>query len=113
MNARGFTLVEAMIAIVVLAVGVLGLAGSAAIMTRQMNGGARLASANVIARSRFEQLSAQDCTKLATGTASTSGFSEQWTVVPLVRAVKVTEQVTFTTAGGARSKTYVTMLHCP
>jgi prepilin-type N-terminal cleavage/methylation domain-containing protein len=113
MNARGFTLVEAMVAIVVLAVGVLGLAGSAAFMTRQMSGGKRLERANVIARSRVEGLSAQDCTKLSNGTANASGISEQWTVAPVTGAVTVTEQVTFAGERGARSKTYVTMLSCP
>jgi len=50
MNTRGFTLVEAMVAIVVMAVGLLGLEGSAAVMTRQMSSGSRMAKATVVAR---------------------------------------------------------------
>ncbi len=113
MNARGFTLVEAMVAIVVMAVGVLGLAGSAAVMTRQMSSGTRTARATVIARSRVEQLSAQDCTKLASGTASVAGFAEQWIVIPVPRAVRVAEKVTFAGERGSRTRTYVTLLSCP
>ena len=113
MNTRGFTLVEGMVAIVVFAVGVLGLAGSAAVMTRQMGSGTRIARATVIARSRVEQFSAQDCTKLTSGTASLSGFSEQWLVIPVTRAVRVIEKVTFGGERGARTRTYVTLLPCP
>jgi len=115
MNARGFTLVEAMVAVMVFAVGALGLAGSAAVMTRQMGAGSRLARATIIARSRVEQMSAQDCTKLASGTASTSGFTEQWMVVPVTRAVRVAEKVTFVGERGglSRTRTYVTLLPCP
>ena len=113
MNARGFTLVEAMVAIVVFAVGVLGLAGSAAVMTRQMGAGSRIARATIIARSRVELLSSQDCTKLANGTASVPGFSEQWIVVPVTRAVRVAEKVTFGGERGSRTRTYVTLLPCP
>ncbi len=113
MNARGFTLVEAMVAIMVFGVGVLGLAGSAAVITRQMSGGNRLASATIIARSRVEQFTAQDCTKLASGTASMAGYSEQWVVTPLTRAVRVIEKVTFAGERGSRTRLYVTLLPCP
>ena len=113
MNARGFTIIEAMVAIVVFGVGVLGLAGSAAVMTRQMSSGNRLARANMIARSRVEQFSAQNCTALSSGTATASGFSEQWTVTAMTRSVKVVEKVTYAGARGSRSKTFVTMLPCP
>jgi len=113
MNSRGFTLVEAMVAIMVFAVGVLGLAGSAAVMTRQMSSGNRLARATIIARSRVEQFTAQDCTKLASGSASVSGYSEQWLVIPVTRAVRVVEQVTFGGERGSRTRTYVTLLPCP
>src|SRR6266496_3015674 len=110
MNTRGFTLVEAMVAIVVMAVGVLGLAGSAAVMTRQMSSGSRMAKATVVARSRVEQLSAQDCTKLASGSASSSGVNEQWLVIPVTRAVRVKEKVTVAGQRTSWTRTYVTLL---
>jgi len=113
MNARGFTLVEVMVAIVVMAVGVLGLAGSAAVMTRQLSSGSRMARATVIARSRVEQLTAQDCTKLASGSAISSGVSEQWLVIPVTRAVRVKEKVTVAGQRTSWTRTYVTLLPCP
>jgi prepilin-type N-terminal cleavage/methylation domain-containing protein len=108
----GFTLVETLIAIVVLAIGVLGLAGSAAVMTRQMGGGSRLAKAAVVASARLETLRAQDCTTIANGSASQQGFSEAWTVTPVVRAVLVTETVTFWGERRQRTQTYTTMWSC-
>ena len=112
MNSRGFTLVEAMVAIVVFGVGVLGLAGSAAVMTRQMSSGNRLGRATIIARSRVEQFTAQDCTKLANGTASVAGFSEQWVVIPVHAGVRVAEKVTFTGEQASRTRLFVTLLPC-
>jgi prepilin-type N-terminal cleavage/methylation domain-containing protein len=109
----GFTLVEAMVAMVVMAVGVLGLAGTAAVMTRQMGSGSRMARGAVLARSRIENLGAQNCAALQSGSASVAGFTELWTVTAVSHAVRVTETVTFRGERQQRAQTYTTMLPCP
>lgn len=81
----GFTLVELIVAILILTVGVLGLAGTAAVVTRQMGGGRTQTLAAAIAQSRFDSLAALGCNMLpASGsvrqTLSSSGITEVVTV---------------------------------
>lgn len=60
-NERGFTIVEVLIAIIVLTVGLLGLMGTAALVTRMIARGQRSAVASIHAAERFEQLRATAC----------------------------------------------------
>lgn len=60
-SERGFTLVEVIIAIVVLTVGLLGLVTTAALVTRMIARGQRAAVAASFAAQRMEQLRAQGC----------------------------------------------------
>lgn len=69
----GFTLVELMVAIIILAVGILGLAGTSAIITRQMGHASRSTVAAAVAQSRFDSLSSIDCAGLAPAGGATSG----------------------------------------
>ena len=82
----GFTLVELIVAILILTVGILGLAGTSAVITRQMGGGSRTTVASTIAQSRFDSLASVTCTTLASGgttsgTTSARGVTEAWNVV--------------------------------
>ena len=60
-NARGFTLVEIIIAIVVLTVGLLGLVSTAALVTRMIARGQRSAVAATFASQRMELLRPAAC----------------------------------------------------
>jgi prepilin-type N-terminal cleavage/methylation domain-containing protein len=60
-NARGFTIVEIIIAIVVLTVGLLGLVSTAALVTRMIARGQRSAVASTFASQRLEQLRPAAC----------------------------------------------------
>jgi len=60
-NARGFTLVEIIIAIVVLTVGLLGLVSTAALVTRMIARGQRSAVAATFAAQRLELLRPAAC----------------------------------------------------
>ena len=77
---RGFTLPELIVAILILTVGILGLAGTSAVITRQMGSGKRTTVAATIVQARLDSLAAIDCTLAASGTASTRGVSEHWIV---------------------------------
>ena len=74
----GFTLVEMMVAIVILSIGLLGLASTAAVVTRQVGGGGNLATAGQVAEKRLERLRSLGCSKIADGTATTRGVYEHW-----------------------------------
>ncbi|HUF25983.1 MAG TPA: prepilin-type N-terminal cleavage/methylation domain-containing protein [Gemmatimonadaceae bacterium] len=88
----GFSLVELIVAIVILAIGVLGLASTAAVVMRQIAGGAQQTQAAAVAQARFETLRGMSCTQYGvlpyTGVATQSqGVSESWAVMTLAGTV--------------------------
>ena len=66
-NQSGFTIIEIIIAIIVLTVGVLGLVTTAALVTRMIARGQRSAVATAFGSRRLEQLRAVACTARANG----------------------------------------------
>lgn len=72
-NRAGFTIIEVIVATMILSVGVLALAGTAAVVTKQMASGSRQTVASTIAQARFDSLSSVQCSNLAAGGATTSG----------------------------------------
>lgn len=75
----GFSLIELVVAIVILTVGVLGLASTAAVVMRQINGGAQQARAANVAQERFEALRSMECIALSLPSRhqySSPGFDE-------------------------------------
>ena len=108
----GFTIVELIVAMVVFAVGVLGLAATAASVTQLMGGATRQTIAANIAQSRLEKLRASPCGTLANGADTTRGVVSTWTVQTVTRGVNITETVIFATQGGNRTRTYKTTLPC-
>lgn len=83
----GFTLVEVMIAIIVLSVGALAMAGTSAAAIRMVGQGKRSTQAAQLAVSRLETLrrisrsTSPACTSLTSGNANAAyGMSESWTV---------------------------------
>ena len=71
----GFTLIELMVAIIILAIGILGLAGTSAVITRQMGSASRQTVAAAVAQSRVDSLSSIDCAGLAPAGGASSGTS--------------------------------------
>jgi len=60
-NKQGFTIIEIIIAIIVLTVGVLGLVTTAALVTRMMGRGQRSAQASAFAARRLERMHVAAC----------------------------------------------------
>ena len=82
-DRRAFTLLEVLVALVILGVGVTALSGNAALVSRLVGDGTRLNLAATIATARFEQLRGLPCLGVASGTAITHGVQEHWTAAPL------------------------------
>ena len=109
----GFTLVELMVAMMILAVGVLGLAATAGSVTRNMAGGKRNTIAANVAASRLERLRSARCSTLTSGADTIRGIVSAWTVTPIPRGVAITETVTFRTPQGRlRVRVYNTTIPC-
>jgi prepilin-type N-terminal cleavage/methylation domain-containing protein len=119
-TSPGFTLIEVLVAIVVLTVGIMALAGSSASVTRMIGRGKSETRAAQAATRRMEILRlAADvpprCTdpKFASGGPFiTAGMSESWQVPESgkVRHVRVT--VTYLTVRGPRKAALETRVAC-
>jgi prepilin-type N-terminal cleavage/methylation domain-containing protein len=109
----GFSLVEMIVAIVLLSVGLLALAGTTGAVTDLMVDGARQTEAGSIAQRRFETLQGTACTSIAGGSATTGVFGESWTVTNVGSTSKrVSLTVTYTQYGSSKSQTFNTVIRC-
>ena len=111
----GFTVIEVIVAIMVLTVGVLGLAGAAAIVTRMMASAEVQSDAAAVAAARFERLRGSRC-PVASGSVSSAGINERWASVqmgnPSYRMYDVVDTVRFTRRGVQREQAYRSVVKC-
>lgn len=80
---RGTSLVEILIAAVMLTVAVMGLLGASRSVSQQMGAGRRQMIAASVAQRRLDSLQSLACTTLSaagSGSGTTSGIRESWTV---------------------------------
>lgn len=112
---RGFSLVEVMIAMVILTVGVLALAASAGQITRLTSEGVRAAGAAAVAGSRLETLRSTACAALTSGSATTGAYTEAWRVITPASALfsrEITVVISYSNGRTTRYATYVTERSC-
>ena len=113
-RVRGFTLIELVFAVTVLAVGVLAVAASAVPLGRLvLRGDAQVASA-AAAAAEIEAVRAAGCSAPPTGLASPGhGLRISWTLVGSggLRDLKVV--ATYAWGPGAHTDTYETAVACP
>lgn len=80
---RGTSLVEILIAAVMLTVAVMGLLGASSSVTQQMGAGRRQMVAASVAQRRLDSLQSLPCAVLSaagSGSGTSNGIQEQWTV---------------------------------
>jgi prepilin-type N-terminal cleavage/methylation domain-containing protein len=110
---RGFSLVEVIAAMVILTVGVLGLAASAAAVGRLTTEGARMSGAANAASSKFEELRAQACASMAAGADEhPGGYARRWTVSTSGNTATITLVVSYSNGRKTRTTTYVSERSC-
>ena len=116
-DRAGMTLVELMVALFVLGVALLALAGFSAQVTRQLAGGGRQTVAATIVQSRLDSLSSiAPCTSIVpagatvTGSRTTRGVRESWVIRDGNNVIHVTDTVTF--RGRTRPLVYESILVC-
>lgn len=96
-----------------LTIGLLGLAGVGAVVLKQMKGGTYQTIAASIAQSRFEQMEGDPCSAIVGGTATVRGMTENWTVAALgLRAKTVYDTVTYVSSAGAKKIGIHTVVSC-
>jgi type IV pilus modification protein PilV len=113
-NQNGFTIIEVIIAILLLSVGLLGLASTAGTVTRMIGQGQRYTEASSLASERFEIIRAQECDSMAAGSATAGGYAVKWTVFALNGGAgqEVNVEVESRTGTGTRVDTFSTAIAC-
>lgn len=109
---KGFSLIELMVAIMILTVGLLGLAASSAVATQMIGAGGRHTLAASVAQSRFEMLRRGRCAALTSGSSYTRGVSESWQIDSVRASAFITARVTYQTRRGPRTQTYRSVRPC-
>ena len=117
----GFTLVEMMVAVVILAVGLLALVSTSGYVARQVGGGAQQGIAASVIQSRVETLRSIPCDSIKTGNAVTRRVTERWTKGAKANNVlTVVDTVQYTLNGskaganysGTTTRVYTIMVPC-
>jgi len=76
----GFTIIELLVAIVILTIGMLALAGTAGLVASHVGDGSQLTSAAHAARSIIDSLATRDCASLLSGSATRGPITISWIV---------------------------------
>ena len=118
----GFTVMELLVAIVILSIGLLGLAATSGIVMRMIGGGGHQTVAANVALARFEQMRGLSCGRITGGSAMSRNVQESWSVTPVgpvaaPRAMDVRLTITYQTnmrLGGSssRTQTYRSQIVC-
>jgi hypothetical protein len=108
----GFTIVELLIATVILTVGVLALAATAGLVAAHVGDGGRLTGAAHAARSTLDSLRGVPCASLTAGSVSRGAVTLSWTVVRDSLAADVAVTVRSPLERRTRSDAYRATIPC-
>ncbi|HUG27219.1 MAG TPA: prepilin-type N-terminal cleavage/methylation domain-containing protein [Gemmatimonadales bacterium] len=119
-NERGFSIVEVLVAIIILTVGLLALAQSSGAVTTMIGRGKQDTQASLAAQQQLERLrqvansTSPKCTALASGTATgpATGTTTAWTVSGSGDSRSVAVTVTYRISRGTRTETIRAILGC-
>lgn len=121
MKARaGFTIVEVLVAIIILSTGLLAVAAGSGSVYRMLGRGRRSSLTAAISQTRLETLrrdanrTSPRCAALATSGSATQpgGITERWTVSPSGTIRTVSEIVTAPTTRGSTTDTIFAIVEC-
>jgi Tfp pilus assembly protein FimT len=109
----GVTIVELMVAIILLAIGLLGMAGVSVVVMTQVTSAANHTVAASVLQSRFEPLERRSCGVVLPGTDTYRGVEETWTTSTVAaRARGVRDSVRFAGFRGRKSIAVSTVVSC-
>ncbi|MDQ6828357.1 MAG: prepilin-type N-terminal cleavage/methylation domain-containing protein [Gemmatimonadota bacterium] len=112
-SRRAFTLIEIVVAVMILTVGLLGLASTAGIVARLIGAGGTNAVAAAAAASRFEMLRATPCAGIGGGSFFSRGVREDWSARAAgARLFDVADSLSYVTALGARTQGFRSLVSC-
>lgn len=116
---RAFTIVEVVVAMLILTTGLLAIAAGAGSVYRMLGSGRRSTLVSSIAQARLETLrrdanrTAPRCTALTAGSATQSGgITERWLITTSGNTRIITEIVTQPTPRGTSMDTVIAIIEC-
>ena len=109
-HRKGYSLLELLVAIILIDAGLLGIVQTHAVVVRRRNEIHARAVAVGAAVSRLEQLVAAPCSATS-GSATSRGYDETWLVRPGGRAREISDSLSFG-AGATHRLTLRTKLPC-
>lgn len=114
-SERGFTIVEVLVAVMILSVGLMGLVTTAGLVTRMIGQGHRFTEASALANERIEVLKAQRCPAAGTGTETRGTYVISWRVTEIAsgKGRNLAISVQSRTTRGNRTDTFATVHFCP
>jgi type II secretory pathway pseudopilin PulG len=123
-SERGFTVVEVVVAMLVLIIGATALVGSSGLVSRQIGRGRAISNATQVAVQRLETLrrvanrrtavGGARCldANFASGTATTRGMSEAWSVTNAGTLRTAVDTVAYGRTGGTSRVVLRTLIAC-
>jgi Tfp pilus assembly protein PilV len=114
-NQHGSTIVEVLVAVIILSVGLLGLVTTAGLVTGMIGQGQRYTEASVLAAERFEILRAEPCPSAGAGTDTRGAYTVSWQVTEVAggRGRQFAVTVWVPTGRGTRPAQFTTTQFCP
>lgn len=104
-DRTGFTLVEVIVAILLLTIALLALEGSAAVTVRELSESQRETLATRFAERQRERAFAGACAT-SSGNDSANGVGVSWAAAPTGQRLRVTQYTSFNTRSGTRREFY-------
>lgn len=115
----GFTIVEVMVAIVILSIGILGLAATAGVVVRQMTGAVHQSVAATVAYSRMERIRTGNCVAMKDSSSPAAGVTtrnvtEKWKIVgtPGSHVLLVYDTISYVVRGKKKKQAYHSEYPC-
>jgi prepilin-type N-terminal cleavage/methylation domain-containing protein len=114
LGRSGFTITETLVAVMILAIGLLGLVTTAGVVTRMIGQGQRFTQVSVLANERVEILRAQSCPATGAGSETRGAYVVSWEVTsgPGIRSRSIRVSVTSPAGRGTRVDTVQTVQMC-
>jgi prepilin-type N-terminal cleavage/methylation domain-containing protein len=117
-STHGFTIVEVLVAIMILTTGVLSVAAGSGSVFRMLASGRRSTVAAAVAQARLESLRRDAnrtnprCTALAAGTAIQRGVTERWLITGTGTSRRIIEIVTVPRTRGLSTDSVFAIIEC-
>jgi type IV pilus modification protein PilV len=122
-NRRGFTIVEILVAVIVLSIGILALAGTLGTITRMMSNGQQKTRAATVAASILDSLrnkaysSIPKCSGLSNGSETTNRYgtryASSWTINGAGTSRDVRIEVAYRVGTRVQGDTLLSTIHPP